>query len=903
MLRGESSVENIEFYIARGEWDRVIKISQQAIAVIDGSAKTDDSEAAKFHGYLAKAYVHQGKLSAAIESYQKMLELTGERAEIHAELGLLYSRLKQARPAVSHYRQALQLKPNWVEIHYNLAVVLHQLNDWSSAIAAYNRAIELKPDYAAVYYNLGVLYDQKGELEAAIALYQQTIGIEPSLIQAYSNLGSAFVRQKKYDAAITIFQQGLAVDPTKAALHNNLGRVYWFNGQPERALESFTTAIILDSKMVLAHQNLGRLWQEQGNYRQAIECFNRAIELEPKNVLTYSNCADAYQKIGDIESTLNCWRTIVELQPDFVEAYCQTKQSTAPKDLLEIAKLTCSRFLLALREENAEADYYLWQTYGYMGDVLFEFGGITQAEFYYQKALQIEPQAVELYLKLGNCLAKQKRLDAAIAIYNSGLLLEPEHSQICFQLGKVLEHTKEAKEAIECYKTVLDRQEEQPGDWSNAPTLFPADKNLALLPTKIYHHTQDWVRDCSIADFNYTQIAWQDSISPTAKRNKYPEKISATVPGKPLHPDCGGVNCNKCMHKQIEHFRPVQIAKNVYKCSLEGAVPIQAELPFVVTIPQGKIWAAPHQNSWMICNAIAVITPDNYLLGDLSRDYPWFLPECPYQERAEHSIYQQQIPPLEKIEGKVVFLSGLAGHVYYHWMFDIIPRLELLKQSGIEFEEIDWFVINSFDKPYQKETLELLGVPVEKIIESDRHSYIQATEAIVPSFPGYMDWVEEGTIKFLRQTFLSQITLTKTDFKKIYISRAKAKNRLLINESEVSQLLTEQGFKTIFLEELSVTEQIRIFARAEIVVAPHGSGLTNLVFCSPNTKVVELFSPNYVRTDYWMISQKLQLQHYYLIGKSFDCPSLRDLMYQNPLTEDIFVDVDSLKLILHHLSS
>ena len=913
MLIGESLFKNIKFHLAREEWDRVIEISQQAIARSHNFAETDDLEVAEFYNYLARAYSQKGKLTEAIDSYQKILDLVGERAEIYAELGLLHSNLKLSRQAIWHYRQALKLKPNWAEIQYNLAVVLHQLKDWSGAIATYNRAIELKPDYTAVYYNLGVLYDQKGELEAAIALYQQVIAIEPNLIRAYSNLGNAYVRQQQYPKAIAILQQGIAIDPTWAVLHNNLGQVYCFNRQPGLALKSFETAIILDPKMVLAYHNLGRLWQEWGNCQRAIECFEQAIELEPNNIIFYSSCADVYQKIGDVESTLNCWHTIIELQPDFIEAYCQTKSSNAPKDLLEIAKLSCSRFLQALKQESTEAYYHLWRTYNYMGDVLFELGGIPQAEFYYQRALQIEPQAVELYLKLGNCLAKQERLDGAVAIYNLGLLIEPEHAQICFQLGKILEHTREAEKAIDYYETVLDRQKEQPSNWptkklaltwSNTPELFPAEENLSLLPAKIYHYTQDWVRDCRIPNFNYTQIAWQEAMAPSkAKRKRYPETIEVTVPGKPLHPDCGGINCNKCMQKQIAHFQPVQIAENAFKCSLEEPAPIQAGLPFVVTIPQGRIWVAPQKNSWMICNAIAVITSDNYLLGDLSRDYPWFLPECPYHERAEHSIYQQQIPPLEKIEGKVVLLSGLSGHVYYHWMFDIIPRLEILKRSGIEFNQIDWFVINSFNKPYQKETLDLLGVPVEKIIESDRHSHIQATELIVPSFPGYMDWVEEGTIKFLRQTFLPRITISKTNSEKIYISRAKARNRQLINELEVSKFLDSQGFKTIFLEELSVLEQVAIFAKAEIIVAPHGSGLANLVFCSPNTKIIEIFSPNYVRTYYWMISQQLQLQHYYLVGKSFNCKSLSALMYQSSLTEDILVEISSLKLILQHLSS
>ncbi|MEM6610970.1 MAG: glycosyltransferase family 61 protein, partial [Cyanobacteria bacterium P01_C01_bin.72] len=408
--------------------------------------------------------------------------------------------------------------------------------------------------------------------------------------------------------------------------------------------------------------------------------------------------------------------------------------------------------------------------------------------------------------------------------------------------------------------------------------------------------------DCRLPDFDYVQVLWssEPNITPTTKTVRQPKAIKIS-PGSTAYPDCGGVNCQSCMTRLIGGFKPIQIGENAYRCSTKKAPKIEADLPFVVTIPQGRAWVAPQKNSWVICHALAVITPDNYLLGDLSRDYPWFLPGCPHQERPEHSIFEQEnIPPIAKISGKVVLLSGLAGHVYYHWMFDILPRLELLRLSGIKLKEIDWFVVNSSSKSFQQESLDLLGIPLSKIIESDLQSYIQADELIVPSFPGYLDWVPEGTISFLRHTFLPQINLTQTNNSKIYVSRAKAKNRKLVNESEVNQLLTAAGFVTVFLEEMSLLEQVAMFANAKVIVAPHGSGLTNLVFCSPGTKVVELFSPNYVRTDYWVISQQLSLEHYYIVGQNFSCGTLRNLMYQNALTEDILVKINALELILQH---
>ncbi|GAB4529376.1 MAG: hypothetical protein Tsb0014_11240 [Pleurocapsa sp.] len=895
MTQGEPSIEKIKSYLTQGQWSTAIAICQQALE--------KDDRRIELYPLLGKAYAQQGNLTDAIAAYTRAIGTEVNQAEIYAELGLLYSKKQELEQAARHYQQALVFNPNWAELQYNLAVVWHQLGDWEQAIAAYRRTLIIKPNYPAVYFNLGVLHDCRGELETAIENYYQAIELKRDFTRAYSNLGSTLAKQKKYEAAIAIFRQGLKVDPTWATLHNNLGQVYWFNKQPDKALISFEYAITLEPKMALAYHNLGKLWQQQGNYPQAIQCFQKVIQLEPNNIFAYSHCSDTLLKIGDLDSTVECWRKVIALQSAFVKFYCQRAFALEPTDLLEIAKISCARFLEALEKEldKSEVYHHLWRTYFYMGDILFEYGGIRQAAIYYQQALQIQPNETELYLRLGNCLAKQQRLDAATTIYQIGLTLQPDHPQICFQLGKILERQKEAGEAINYYEAVLNQKLHQVIQWDNLPNLFPAKERLSLLPQKIYHRTQDWARDCDLEDFSYVQVTWGDQLPPlTVEGKRQPSAISEENIGKQPNFECGGVNCLSCMRKMMDYFHPIQLGQNAYRCSFDQAAPMPASLPFVATIPQGRAWIAPQKNSWIICNSLAVITPNNSLLGDLSRYYPWFLPECPYQERAEyHTLFRlDTLPVIEEIEGKVAVLSGLAGHVYYHWMFDILPRIELIQQSGIELEEIDWFLVNSIDKPYQRETLNILGIPENKILASDRHSHIRAAQLIAPSFPGYLDWVPPGTIKFLRRTFLAQVNFKSNFGTRIYISRERAKNRQIVNEAEVKDLLGKLGFQTIFLEELSVLEQVALFAKAEVIVAPHGSGLTNLVFCSPQTIVIELFSPNYVRTDYWIISQQLKLQHYYSIGESFDCSSLRNLMYQNPLTEDILVNIASLSLIL-----
>ena len=302
----------------------------------------------------------------------------------------------------------------------------------------------------------------------------------------------------------------------------------------------------------------------------------------------------------------------------------------------------------------------------------------------------------------------------------------------------------------------------------------------------------------------------------------------------------------------------------------------------------------------MICNAIGIISPDNYLLADVSREYPASLPGCHRHDPKKHRIFDiEELAPVEKIDASVAVLSGLSGNVYFHWMVDILPRLNILRQSQIEFSKIDKFLINSIAQPFQRETLSLLGIDSSKIMESDLHPHIQAKKLIVPSFAGHLGWLQPASLKFLRQEFLKQIYLQNLTYpERIYISRGKARYRRVLNEEELINYLEKFGFESVALEERPVAEQIALFYHAKIIVAPHGSGLTNIIFCQKETKIIELTSPHYVRHYYPVISQLLGLQHYYLIGEAFACYPLRELMYQNPLTEDIKITKSQLEALI-----
>lgn len=97
---------------------------------------------------------------------------------------------------------------------------------------------------------------------------------------------------------------------------------------------------------------------------------------------------------------------------------------------------------------------------------------------------------------------------------------------------------------------------------------------------------------------------------------------------------------------------------------------------------------------------------------------------------------------------------------------------------------------------------------------------------------------------------------------RLYVSRAGARARRVVNEEDVLAALRPLGFRAVRLEELPFAEQVRLFRAAEVVVAPHGAGLANVLFSPPMT-VVELVS-RAVSPVYFFLSLALGHDYRYI---------------------------------------
>ena len=215
--------------------------------------------------------------------------------------------------------------------------------------------------------------------------------------------------------------------------------------------------------------------------------------------------------------------------------------------------------------------------------------------------------------------------------------------------------------------------------------------------------------------------------------------------------------------------------------------------------------------------------------------------------------------------GKRAVLLGARGHGnYYHWLTDVLPKLEVLKQSGFEFQSEDVVILPRLSAGFQLETLEKFGISKRQIYQTHKNSpWITADSLTVPYLQNTMAltmgrWLPH----FLKAFFLSPEIGIFDATEKIFVARDPGKKggRRLPNYDEVIEEFKGKGFRVVFPEDYTVWQQAEIFARARVVAAPHGAGLTNIIFCQPGTRVIEYFG-EHIAPCYWAICNLLDLRY------------------------------------------
>lgn len=191
---------------------------------------------------------------------------------------------------------------------------------------------------------------------------------------------------------------------------------------------------------------------------------------------------------------------------------------------------------------------------------------------------------------------------------------------------------------------------------------------------------------------------------------------------------------------------------------------------------------------------------------------------------------------------------------YYHWTTQCLLSIHSFLQEGV----LDSGVLAVPELGgIQLRSLDLLGIDRGKLLNvrpsgAIRAKKFAASNAMFAStahrFP--------RELKKMASVLKSSASLERADSPSaVYISRLDSHRRKMRNEEDVITALEKLGVQPVSMTGKTLDEQISMISNARLIVAPHGAGLTNILYAAPGAHLYELFSASYTVNCYEALAQ------------------------------------------------
>jgi hypothetical protein len=250
-------------------------------------------------------------------------------------------------------------------------------------------------------------------------------------------------------------------------------------------------------------------------------------------------------------------------------------------------------------------------------------------------------------------------------------------------------------------------------------------------------------------------------------------------------------------------------------------------------------------------------------------------------------------------------IAGPIGGNTFHWLIEALPRL----YSLVGLPEPVTLLMPDDLSAFQRESLTGCLPPNVTPRFVSRRVRLRVERFVLPSFlttQWDFAYAPRDHLAYVRGRLFEACGLSPEPVRRerIYISRARARVRHVLNEEAALAALRPLGFRSYYLEELSFAKQVRLFHDAEAVVAPHGAGLANLLFAGP-ISVLE-FASRVVTPVYFFLALALGQAYRYVYpaelseGERLLSPA-DGRRYSEARDLDLTIDPDALRLALDSL--
>lgn len=473
----------------------------------------------------AAVRVQRRDVEGAIEDAERAHAIAPSDGEAVGILASLYMQKQEPEKAIALLQAAVLARPADIELSAVLADLYLRKGQMAEAEGALLKVVELQPAVLSNRTRLARFYIDRQNVDAAEAVLRDGIKVSPEDPQAKTALLVVLAAHRAPETVEAAIKEFLAADGKNAELRVSIGDFYGQRGHADQAREAYLAVIALDgtgNTGLIARNKLAALAIQANDLPRANQLISEILAQSPRDAQALTMRGSLAVNAGQYDAAIADLRNVLRDQPGSVPALRALAQAQARQGGGALAEETLRSalqsnplepslrydlaMLIAGSGRNSQALPMLEQLAREMpgevgvlralfaaqvvaqnhagalatakqverllpqsalgpllaGQVQLSAGQTAQAKAEFERALKLEPKAVDPLVALVRLEVAGKQLDSAAARIEGALATTADSAELHAMKGLIRIEQRQLPEAL---KSLAEAQRLSPRWW------------------------------------------------------------------------------------------------------------------------------------------------------------------------------------------------------------------------------------------------------------------------------------------------------------------------------------------------------------------------------------------------------------------------------------------------------
>jgi len=332
---------------------------------------------------------------------------------IATQVADLFRHSEMGDAALELYQKAVELAPDQPQYREYLGEFYHQRKEPEKALATWRVVAEGSNRTAINVARLAEVLASFGYLKEAIPEITAACALDPKDLSLQMKAADLFAKADQPAEALAALTRAEALAQNDEERESVLGtqiRVYDQDRSLERRTDELKQAIAAGQPTVRQHYLLARYQEGMHDYEDAARSIEKALSLEPQSIPLLATAARLTEQAGNLKEAGDLNRRLATAdrrgRSEYLRRVAQLETQLGRTD----EALAAGRELLASAPGNTE-------NYEFFASLCFRLGQAEEGLQTLRRAVRLNPGEPQLLLVLAGALAEQFRTEEAIELY------------------------------------------------------------------------------------------------------------------------------------------------------------------------------------------------------------------------------------------------------------------------------------------------------------------------------------------------------------------------------------------------------------------------------------------------------------------------------------------------------